>query len=304
MYYLHLKFRNSGLIQCGSSMGKSTSPQLERDKNIIGEYVKNDQNFGHDVTNPIPYTLLSNVLHVLCGEIPVPTKRQSLFQRIPILDEIAKNSFVKYDSPLLFNKFGKIANIEFFQTQKWQPDSTLKIQDTFTLHDGTTKKIDGWYNWDYFRRGIRDKEARDIIINFIESIINVNPLKLTLKQTVFELSKYWDTNDFKNSLDAFLSEHKKLYTLPWLKVFFNTNATGRNTAPDSSTPLTNCKGVGGIVYLNGEIICPFDSDDIYNAIVNNGCGVSNLLEQGIVYVVGLEKYHPYGSFSEDWVQIF
>ena len=304
MYYLHLKFRNSGLIQCGSSMGKSTSPHLERDKNIIGEYVKNDQNFGHDVTNPIPYTLLSNVLHVLCGEIPVPTKRQSLFQRIPILDEIAKNSFVKYNTPLFFDKFGKITNTEFFQTQKWQYDSTLDIQDTFTLHNGSTKKVDGWYNWDYFRRGIKSKEARDIIIKFIETIINVNPLKLTLKQTVTELSKYWDTNDFKKSLDTFLSEHRKLYTQPWLKVFFNTSATGRNTGHKSSTPLTNCRGVGRIVYLNGEIICPFDSDYVYYAIVNNGCGVADLLEHGIVYVVGLEKYHPYGSFSKDWSQIF
>ena len=304
MYYLHLKFRNCGLIQCDSSMGKSTSPHLERDKHLIGENVIDDKNFGHDLSNPIPYTLLSNVLHVLCGEIPVPTKRQSLYERIPLLDEIAKQSFVKFDNPISVNQYGKIEGAEFFQTQKWHWNSTLPISQNFVLYDGSVKTVSGFYNWNMFKRNVKNKENREIILNFIESIIHVDPRSLTLENTVTELSKYWRTSEFANSLQAFLEDNKSICSMPWLNVLFNIEATGSNTAPLSSTPLTVSKGVGKIAYTNGEIICPIENEEVCEAIINNGVGSATLLENGFVYVVGLEKYHPYGECDENWTQIF
>ena len=304
MYYLHLKFRNCGLIQCDSSKGKSTSPHLERNKYKIGEDVKNDKHFGHDLSNPIPYTLLSNVLHVLCGEIPVPTKRQSLFERIPKLDEIAKNSFIKYETPITFDKFGKIQGREIFNTQKWNWESTLPITDTFTLHDNSTKTVSGWYNWNYFRRSVKNEENRKIILDFIESIIHIEPSSLTFKETVKELSKYWETPEFQVSLQDFKNKNENICKKSWMMVLFNVTGNSSNTKPNSSTPLVVNRGVGKIKYINGEIICLIEDETICDAIINNGCGMATLLENGMVYVAGLEKYHPYGDFNEEWTQIF
>lgn len=304
MHYLHLKFRNCGLMQHGMSMGKSTSPHLERDKERIGEDIINDKNFGHDVTNPIPYTLLSNVLHVLCGEIPVPTKRKSLFERIPILDEIARKSMIYYYNPVTFNQYGKMEGTEFFQTQKWHWNSTMPISTTFNIADGTVKTVSGWYNWNMFNRNVKLQEHRILLREFIKSIIGIDTNSLTLKETVYELSKYWGTSVFEEKVKCFISENPRLYSMPWLNVFFNIDASGSNTAPLSSTPITVTKGTGRIKYLNGEIICPIDDENICNAIINNGVGAATLLENGIVYVVGLEKYHPYGSFNKNWEPIF
>ena len=304
MRYLHLKFRNCGLMQHESSMGKSTSPHLERDKERIGEDVINDKNFGHDLSNPIPYTLLSNVLHVLCGEIPVPSKRKSLFERIPALDKIAKQSMVRYDIPITFNQYGKMEGVELFQTQKWHWNSTMPISTMFKVADGTTKTVSGWYNWNMFRRNIKSNEARELIREFIKSIIGIDTRSLTLKQTVYELSKYWGTTEFEENLRAFLSVNPQICSKPWLNVFFNMEATGSNTAPNSSTPITVTKGTGRIKYLNGEIICPIEDESICEAIINNGVGAATLLENGMVYVVGLEKYEPYNHMGDDWSQIF
>ena len=79
MKYLHLKFENCGLISCGKSMGVSTSPHLTKMGKISLSTDIDKQNYGNDFSNPIPYTLLSNVLLTLCGEIPVPTKRKTPF---------------------------------------------------------------------------------------------------------------------------------------------------------------------------------------------------------------------------------
>ena len=303
MYYLHLEFRNCGLIQCGLSKGRSTSPHLERDKYKIGEDIIDDENIGHDLSNPIPHTLLSNVLHVLAGEIPVPTKRKSLLKRIPIFDEIAKNSFIRYYTPpIYYDKNGYLEGAELFNTHKWHWNGTRPISTTFILHDESIKIVSGWYNWDYFRRAVKNKDNRKIILDFIESIIHVNPYSLTLKETVTELSKYWGTPEFEVSVQEFLSNNKNVCTSSWYDVFFNIESKSSNTGPKSSTPLTVCSGVAKIKYLSGEIICPIEDESICNAIIR-GFGIATLLEQGIVYVVGLEKYHPYGDFNEEWTQI-
>lgn len=291
-------------MQHESSMGKSTSPHLERDKERIGNYVKNDKNFGHDLSNPIPYTLLSNVLHVLCGEIPVPSKRKSLFERIPALDDIAKQSKVRYDIPITFNQYGKMEGLEFFQTQKWNWNSTMSIDTKFNIADGTVKTVSGWYNWNMFRRNVKSAESRAIICEFIKSIIDMDTRSLTLKQTVYELSKHWGTLEFQQKLRVFMSENPQICSMPWLNVFFNVETTGSNTAPLSSTPITVTKGTGRIKYLNGEIICPIEDESICQAIIDNGVGAATLLENGMVYVVGLEKYKPYTNMGDEWSQIF
>jgi hypothetical protein len=130
---------------------------------------------------------------------------------------------------------------------------------------------------------------------------------LTLNDTVTELSKYWNTAEFKKALNEFLAVNSNICTMPWMNVFFDVPAKGSNTAPLSSTPLTVSKGVGKIFYLNGEIICKIENEEACRYIeeaINNGVGSATLLENGLVYVVGLEKYHPYGAFDDKWTQIF
>ena len=309
MKYLHLKFENCGLILPTVFKGKVNPYKnfLSRDVNDYNKAIIGNS-YGHDISNPVPYTLLSNVLHVLCGEIPVPTKRYTIFKRNEILDEIAKNSYIKYDNGFNPEDDGSYAK-EMFQSRKYHWNSTLDISDAFKLANGEFKLRKGFYSWDYFEREYGNSEKYDIMIFFIEHLIGVNPLKLTFETAIYELSKIWETK--KDEINQFITEGPK-YRKPWLATFFNfeeknkagkIKVTGTNTSPESVIPLVNIIGITYKTTISGEIICPIDNEDILYKLMNNGICVAKLLEGGIVYPLGLEKYMPYANIEEDFIKI-
>lgn len=54
---------------------------------------------------PITIYHISNVLHVMMGERPVPSFRYSVYERVGEIFELAKNSYLKIDTVKYFNKF-------------------------------------------------------------------------------------------------------------------------------------------------------------------------------------------------------
>ena len=300
MIYLHLKFENCGLVSCGKNMGKSTSPHL----NKIGKVNSEDidfQNYGNDFSNPIPYTLLSNVLHVLCGEIPVPTKRKTPFsenyKRNEELDNIALNSYIRFDNPNIeLDKFNMPKQKELFNTNKWHWNSSLPQKTNIKLANGEVKTFDGYYNWSFFKRHCTNEEDFNNKILIIKDIIKTDPLTLTFDETVFELSKHWD---YINK-----TEISKIFKGCWGNILFNIESTTPSSYPQSKTPILVNRGLAYITYLNGDIICPIENEAIIDAIINNGCGVATLLENGIVYVNAIENYEPIANFKETFTKIF
>lgn len=319
MGYLLLKFENANLIRSISISKKTKSRSTSKQTHLLihgGESVNGTTNIekvndatGHDWNNPIPYTTLSNVLHCLCGEIPVPTKKKTLFKRNPIYDEIAKNSYVKYDIKPIINEKGFITNDEVFQTAKWAYDSNMRYFSPFQLADGTQKKINGLYNWYTIKKNITYGNDFEELMNFIENVIGVNPLSLSVPQVVYELSKFYNDENFNNKVDNFIAERekkangKKRILSCFYNLFFNRISTSNNIdLKTSNTPLAVNNGVGGKLSLSGEIICEID-DDIAEKIRLNG-GVAKLLEFGIIYVAGYGKYEPVPNYKNKYEKIY
>lgn len=319
MGYLLLKFENANLIRSISISKKTKSRSTIKQTHLLihgGESVNGTTNIekvndatGHDWNNPIPYTTLSNVLHCLCGEIPVPTKKKTLFKRNPIYDEIAKNSYVKYDIKPIINEKGFITNDEVFQTAKWAYDSNMRYFSPFQLADGTQKKINGLYNWYTIKKNITYGNDFEELMNFIENVIGVNPLSLSVPQVVYELSKFYNDENFNNKVDNFIAERekkvngKKRILSCFYNLFFNRVSTSNNIdLKTSNTPLAVNNGVGGKLSLSGEIICEID-DDIAEKIRLNG-GVAKLLEFGMIYVTGYEKYEPVPNYKNKYEKIY
>lgn len=319
MGYLLLKFENANLIRSISISKKTKSRSTIKQTHLLihgGESVNGTTNIekvndatGHDWNNPIPYTTLSNVLHCLCGEIPVPTKKKTLFKRNPIYDEIAKNSYVKYDIKPIINEKGFITNDEVFQTAKWAYDSNMRYFSPFQLADGTQKKINGLYNWYTIKKNITYGNDFEELTNFIENVIGVNPLSLSVPQVVYELSKFYNDENFNNKVDNFIAERekkvngKKRILSCFYNLFFNRVSTSNNIdLKTSNTPLAVNNGVGGKLSLSGEIICEID-DDIAEKIRLNG-GVAKLLEFGMIYVTGYEKYEPVPNYKNKYEKIY
>lgn len=318
MGYLVLKFENANLIRSVSISKKTKKRTGAKQTHLLihgGESngMSNIERVldatGHDWINPIPYTTLSNVLHCLCGEIPVPTKKRSLFKRNPIYDEIAKNSYVRYDVKPEFNDKGYITNDEIYQTAKWAYDSNMTYTSFFNLSDGTIKEMNGYYHWSNIKKNITYGTDYEDLLKLIEEVIGVKPEDLSVPQVVYEMSKHYNEDTFKEKVDNFIKEREKMVNGKkrilscFYNLFFNKISTSGNIdLKTSNTPLALNNGIGGKLSLSGEIICEI-TDEIADKIRQNK-GVANLLEFGIIYVTGYEKYEPVPNYKEKYEKIY
>lgn len=313
MGYLVLKFENANLIRSVSISKKTKKPTHllihGGESNGMSNIERVLDATGHDWINPIPYTTLSNVLHCLCGEIPVPTKKRSLFKRNPIYDEIAKNSYVRYDVKPEFNDKGYITNDEIYQTAKWAYDSNMTYPSFFNLSDGTIKEMNGYYHWSNIKKNITYGTDYEDLLKLIEEVIGVKPEDLSVPQVVYEMSKHYNEDTFKEKVDNFIKERKKMVNGKkrilscFYNLFFNKISTSGNIdLRTSNTPLALNNGIGGKLSLSGEIICEI-TDEIADKIRQNK-GVANLLEFGIIYVTGYEKYEPVPNYKEKYEKIY
>ena len=305
MVYLHLKFENSGLIYSDKKTSHITRHGLYPYENKEDNKYENDDYF----VNPIPYWLLSNVLHSLAGEVPVPTKKETFikYERISLFDEIAKGSYVKYNNVFKYKTKTKEGEItekicgELFNTNKYHWNSGRQCNHTFTKKDGTQYKVfNGFYSWDYFRRSCVDENEFKEKIGELERMYGVNPLEYTLNDFVVS---------FREKMKGKVSEEiLQKFKHGWSNIFFCQDKKGNPTEIKSRVQLNTLKGVMYKVVLNGDIICPIDTDEEteYNLInrFKNGKGVARLLDDGICYITGIEKCEPINNFREKYEKIF
>ena len=159
-------------------------------------------------------------------------EKKPLQKKSCLYDEIAKNSYVKYDVKPIFNDKGYIINDEIYQTAKWAYDSNMTYASFFKLFDGTTKEISGHYNWNNIKKNITYGSDFEDLLDLIEEIIGIKPLSLSVPQVVYEMSKYYNDDTFKKKTDRFIEERKKIVNGKkrilscFYNLFFNKIGTG------------------------------------------------------------------------------
>ena len=306
MGYLVLKFEDANLIYIRSKKNINSHLVIDGgvdDKKKASRRVHSE---GHDFTNPIPYTLLGNILRKLCGEVPVPTKKKTILVKNPIYDEIAlNNSYIYYKNKPIFNDKGDVINYEFFQTKKFAYDSTLTYCTFFSLYDGTVKKKKGHYNWDTVRINL-GKDNYDELISFIILLIGYNPLSQSIIQVVYELSKEYKKPEFIKKVEEFANIKRKKIIYDWAYDVFFDYKKGKGTSENlalisSKTPLLINNGIGKKVSCSGTIICEI-SDEIAEKIRRNS-GTAKILDGGLIWVAGYEKYEPVPNYKEFFEKI-
>ena len=85
MRYIKINFQSAKLIIDDSNYNLNVT-----DKNFV------------DMNHLIKLEPLSNMLHVLLGERPVPTNKITFNKRINSIDDVVKNGYVKIDSALTY----------------------------------------------------------------------------------------------------------------------------------------------------------------------------------------------------------
>ena len=258
--YLILKFENAKLF-------RNTFKCKDFVFDIYGQKNRSEQ---QQFIEPITVHQVSNMLHVLFNERPVPTFRPSLYGRVEHYFEMAQESFIRIDSVKRFNK--------------------SKNEDVFITEVISTKKaVSNSYNpnptitWEIVKQYCENDFNE--ILKLITIIIGSDPLKLTFDDVRNIL--------FNSDIEELMDRLKKL-KLSGLANYIDKNKKtkeGKPVNPDSckteltkksSTALINNNGIDNVIVLSGEIIVPVTDDDLARLSESDGC--ATILDGGMVWI--------------------
>ncbi|MFW6272242.1 MAG: hypothetical protein ACOC2U_00465 [bacterium] len=227
---------------------------------------------------PITVHQISNMLHVLFNERPVPSHRKVLYERNDVYFNAALNSYIKIDTPKFYNKSidKDVYHFEFIQTNK-------------ALHNAWSMMVT--LNWKMV------EEYMDSSDKFNTFVSELN------KQLGFDSKSKPFNNIIKDVQN--LSDHNRLELY---EVISNLGGCGaliyvfgqykngkfEDSKPStlSSTPnrmaRTTVNGVDEYASLWGKIIVPV-TDEMIRTLENNSKGNATLLDGGFVWIDSIKN---------------
>ena len=246
--YLILEFRNAGLFRKNRKTKDISFNDGERIKRTdIPEFVE-----------PITAQQISNMLHVLFGERPVPMNRAVFYEQNKYLVEKAKESYLNITS--LKDKNGKLIS--------------EKIQLKKAVHNGWNPVA--YVNWERVSRLLEIDLFNEFIANMNE-IFNIDCLSIS-----FNTFKKMVLNSNDERIKNIFIELNKKAKKPLYDSIYGTDSELTNINKNGRTVLTVFKGLDNIHRLNGEIFVPVSEDDIEKIRKNKG--FAKLLDGGLVFI--------------------
>lgn len=240
-----------------------------------------------DINNIIQFSQVSNVLHVLLGVRPAPSYRESFHHRYDYIDNIAKKTLIKIESPTTYlDKNGNIVPItEFSQGKKNAYDShAAKMYHSY----GKNKTYNGFLTWSSLKKRYYYyfPEVYNKIINTFEKVSGETDLssKYTLIEFLEEMSE--DSNKWSKIKDL-VHEIEKIkgirgcsqLLLNNIQSFNSVSKTNLSALTVNTNPI--CK-----ICLNGEMIfCIENEVDLKNIL--NGNKMAKFLDNGFLEIVDL-----------------
>ena len=227
--------------------------------------------------NPLNPNIISNVLHVLFGQIPVASLRRTIFTRVDYLYEKACNSYLHVNT---YSKDGVYPS-EMVLSKKSVTDS----------HNPIT--IVTWF---------RVKELLDdsIFAHFVSEVDKILKIDST-KLSFIEVAKMMkdNVNKFENLFAYLKTNEKAALTMYILEGSSQINQINR-------TKFLVHNGINTITRISGTILVPVNEDDI--ARVERGKGVATILDGGLLtisriidedYIDDVHKYKLVGDISTE-----
>jgi len=227
---------------------------------------------------------VSNVLHVLMGERPVPTIRKTLLKPDMSIQEASRAAFVVIDTPC-----DALSPNEMITARKAVKDAWATAKIAYFLGSKPVLVKGGLLYWARLGRLLGDELLNDFI-NAIQSIMNER--NVTRNITVHRAIEIMHDN----------------YDSPRVRIFCQKCIKAKRTSlvnlinPDGNKDsITFHQNVGSklniimvnsypeyIKKISGTIIIPLD--EILIARLSNGCGVATILEGGFAYIEGIEPW--------------
>jgi hypothetical protein len=228
---------------------------------------------------PITVHQISNMLHTLVGERPVPSFRSVFYDKDKDIFELAKNSFIKFNSPKTKVKKGDV-EIESYILENTKINKSVWNSWTKPNHIQWFK-IKKYFGGDF-----------DEFIDILNDLLGFD----VTKKHFSELSNIKETYGEKlNPIIQFLKNKNKTPMINYL-----TKAQSELSEIVRSTSLgeTINSGVDNTYFLDGEILVPF-SDVFVSRLIKN---TTSILDGGYVEILGVfEEYELYDT--ENFVSV-
>lgn len=250
--FLILNFKNAGLMR----KYKGTSDK------IYDMFSIRDRENEPEFEEPITYFQISNVLHVLFGERPVSSVRETLYSKNEYLFNKAKNSYLKIDSYV--NEKGN------FQTEIRHLNKPIK----------NSWNTQSFMNWERAKNLL----GEDLFTKFVSTIEEV--FKVSISNTSFNEIKVKVLNIKDNRIDSvfdeIISKDKKYF----YNYFFGVGNQISDVNRNKNSLITNIRGIEKrFSKLEGQIIVPVSDEDIEKIRTNKG--TATILDGGLVYIKDL-----------------
>jgi len=266
--YLLLNFRNAKLFRRFNKNNENFRTKDYSINQYYDTYCKR-----HELPSfiePITVYQISNMLHVLFNERPIPSLRESFYKRVDHYFEMAEKSLLKINTPKI--NFGQFP-LETMHMKKsvwnsWNPNIPL--------------------NWELVRRYVDDEEKYLKFISILDLNVGINSKKIPFYR-IKEIIATLDT-ETRLKINDSIVELKKCSGLIYALGRYSGN--GKFSAQDDSklvAKYVNCSAKTVNIWveknynLSGEIIVPVSDDDIHRLEVTSK-GFANLLDGGFVWI--------------------
>ena len=267
--YLILNFKDAKLFR---QIGKNGVNYVSKDY-IFTNTVKNiKRHLVPYFVEPITVHQISNMLHVLFNERPVPSLRMSLYSRNDYYFQMALNSYLKIATPKDdFDGYYR----ETMQTTKAMWNSWAKSPEI---------------TWELVNNYINDTDKFNAFVGKVSELLGTNAINIpytVIIKSVRELPA-----DKRVELFDFIEEQGDNSGL-YYAFGINRNALVKpdksklTSAPNRCARTIN-KGVDVAVKLSGQIIIPVSEDDIIK-LKTKSKGCATLLDGGLVWIDSIKN---------------
>lgn len=252
--YLILDFKNAGLIRTNRN---TYDKIIINDRKDCKRY---ERLIEDEFDEPITVHQISNLLHVLFGERPVPKNKPVCYNMIDHYFQMASNSFLKINN-FTDGKGNYVSEKIRLNKSSWDAKAETKM------------------NWELTRRLL--DEHYQIFIDMVQEVFNHTPKTITFKELCLLIK---DSKD-KRVTDVFdfLKSKRK-------KSFYNYIFKGieSEVSANDRIRLTILNGIDNKTVFDGSIIVPVNEDDITKLKNSKGC--ATILDGGVVFIRGVEHY--------------
>ena len=253
---------------------------------------------------PITRYQVSNVLHVLFNERPVPSRKACFYEKNEYYFNKALNSFIKYDrSYSQLNERGE--RIKHTQVRSL----------TSPLFNSWKKTVSA--NWKMLRI-LLGKENYDWFLDSLRNIFNIEPTNFTFNEVTKKLNGVMKKYNLDRSSESILAADGDNPEIAFFQELYNRNLAStlvyRFHDPKSSK-ITSTKDALLLTINNyievcekysGRIMVPINDDD-YTFLKEKSKGVATILDGGFVWIEGvvdanfadLEGYIPVKDISTE-----